>query len=189
MLSEGIWISSCETTSRESILRWGEFELGVVERHRVGTVQRWTLSRPLNVTHQPVAQRGKQCRRLTHPAIHDSLSDAHPRGARQSKEGELRIKRHLLRQVEDETSRQVLLEDLDSKKDEIVLRFGSKHSAIYPVEAESSNQSSQTAKSQPSPAPPPQPIPPPAKRPQRSSKRTPVHRRAIGESREGDSAR
>lgn len=67
--------------------------------------------------------------------------------------GELRVKRRLLRQVEDETSRQVLLEDLDSKKDEIVLRFGSKHSAIYPVEAESSNQSSQAKTSQPSPQP------------------------------------
>jgi hypothetical protein len=50
--------------------------------------------------------------------------------------GELRIKRRLLRQVEDEPARQVLLEDLDSRADEIVLRFGSKHSAIYPVEAE-----------------------------------------------------
>ena len=62
--------------------------------------------------------------------------------------GELRIKRRLLRQVEDETSRQVLLEDLDTKHDEIVLRFGSKHSAIYPVEAESF---------QPRPQPQPQP--------------------------------
>lgn len=61
--------------------------------------------------------------------------------------GELRIKRRDLRMVEDETSRQVLLEDLDSKKDEIVLRFGSKHSAIYPVEADTSPVSSQTSKS------------------------------------------
>ena len=63
--------------------------------------------------------------------------------------GELRIKRKLLRQVEDETSRQVLLEDLDSRRDEIVLRFGSKHSAIYPVESEkaSSERISQTTTS------------------------------------------
>lgn len=73
--------------------------------------------------------------------------------------GELRIKRKMLRQVEDETSRQVLLEDLDSKKDEIVLRFGSKHSAIYPVEAETSNQSLQTAQPARTQAPPPQPSP------------------------------
>jgi Sec-independent protein translocase protein TatA len=77
--------------------------------------------------------------------------------------GELRIPRKALRQVEDETSRQVLLEDLDSKRDEIVLRFGSKHSAIYPVESETSNPSSQTVQQQRTPAPTPQPSPPPAK--------------------------
>ena len=70
--------------------------------------------------------------------------------------GELRIKRKLLREVEDETSRQVLLEDLDTKHDEIVLRFGSKHSAIYPVEAESFQPRPQ---SQPQPAPQPAALP------------------------------
>jgi hypothetical protein len=73
--------------------------------------------------------------------------------------GELRIKRKLLRQVEDETSRQVLLEDLDSKKDEIVLRFGSKNSAIYPVESEQSRESLATNRS-PASAPLAQPQPP-----------------------------
>ena len=99
--------------------------------------------------------------------------------------GELRVKRRLLRQVEDETSRQVLLEDLDSKKDEIVLRFGSKHSAIYPVEAESSNQSSQAKISQPSPQPAAIAQP---KKSRRAAKRTAVHRRTIDESRAEDSA-
>lgn len=73
--------------------------------------------------------------------------------------GELRIKRKLLRQVEDETSRQVLLEDLDSRKDEIVLRFGSKHSAIYPVESETSKQPVQTAQQPPQVQTPPSPSP------------------------------
>lgn len=50
--------------------------------------------------------------------------------------GEIRIPRKELRRVEDETSRQLLTEDVDTEKDELVLRFGSKHSAVYPVEPE-----------------------------------------------------
>ena len=50
--------------------------------------------------------------------------------------GELRIKNKFIREVSDETSRQALFEDTDAKRDELVLRFGSKHSAIYPVEPE-----------------------------------------------------
>lgn len=66
--------------------------------------------------------------------------------------GELRVPRKLLRQLGDESNRQVLLEDTDSKRDEIVLRFGSKHSAIYPVEPEvapSPANLSRTASQQP----------------------------------------
>lgn len=48
--------------------------------------------------------------------------------------GELRIKRAKLRKITEESFR--LFEDVDDKKDEIVLRFDAKHSAIYPVEAE-----------------------------------------------------
>ena len=50
--------------------------------------------------------------------------------------GELRIKSRFLREVTSESARQALFEDTDAKKDEIVLRFGSKDSAIYPVEPE-----------------------------------------------------
>lgn len=81
--------------------------------------------------------------------------------------GELRIPRKALRQVEDETSRQVLLEDLDSKKDEIVLRFGSKHSAIYPVESETFQATSATSRPPVSvPSAPASPNPPPKTAPQ-----------------------
>lgn len=52
----------------------------------------------------------------------------------QKHKGELRISRKLIRKVQDAGLRQVLLEDLQN--DDIVLRFGSKHSAIYPVEPE-----------------------------------------------------
>lgn len=50
--------------------------------------------------------------------------------------GELRIGQKFLRTVAEESSRQALFEDTDTKKDELVLRFGSKHSAIYPIEPE-----------------------------------------------------
>jgi len=48
--------------------------------------------------------------------------------------GELRIPMEFVRKIEDESNRQALLEDTDTKKDELVLRFGTKHSAVYPVE-------------------------------------------------------
>lgn len=50
--------------------------------------------------------------------------------------GELRIPMKVIREVEEETSRQALLEDTNTDTDELVLRFGTKHSAVYPVESE-----------------------------------------------------
>ena len=50
-----------------------------------------------------------------------------------SPKGELRIPTCLIRKLEDDP-RQAIFEDTDTEKDEIVLRFGSKHSAMYPVE-------------------------------------------------------
>jgi hypothetical protein len=50
--------------------------------------------------------------------------------------GEIRIKNKHIREVMEVEARQALFEDEDTKKDEIVLRFGSKHSAIYPIEPE-----------------------------------------------------
>ena len=50
--------------------------------------------------------------------------------------GELRIDRKALRQITEEGSRQLLCEDTNTETDELVLRFGSKHSAVYPVEPE-----------------------------------------------------
>lgn len=51
--------------------------------------------------------------------------------------GVLRISLKSIRQIESEGSRQMLCEDTDIAADELVLRFGSKHSAVYPVEPES----------------------------------------------------
>ncbi len=56
----------------------------------------------------------------------------------QERGGEIHIKRAKMRKLEEESFR--LFEDVDDKKDELVLRFDSKHSAIYPVEAECRQQ-------------------------------------------------
>lgn len=48
--------------------------------------------------------------------------------------GELRVPQKFMREVAAESSRQGLFEDSDARADEIVLRFGSKNSAVYPVE-------------------------------------------------------
>ena len=50
--------------------------------------------------------------------------------------GELRIPLKAIREVAEESSRQMLVEDTNVESDELVLRFGSKHSAVYPVEPE-----------------------------------------------------
>ena len=50
--------------------------------------------------------------------------------------GELRVPLKFVREVNDETGRQALIEDTNTDSDELVLRFGSKHSAVYPVEPE-----------------------------------------------------
>lgn len=50
--------------------------------------------------------------------------------------GELRIPQKFVREVSEEESRQALLEDTNTETDELVLRFGTKHSAVYPVESE-----------------------------------------------------
>lgn len=68
--------------------------------------------------------------------------------------GELRIPRKFLRAVEEEDKRQALLEDTNFDTDELVLRFGSKHAAFYPVESDTC-ASSKTS-------PPPQPARPEA---------------------------
>lgn len=54
--------------------------------------------------------------------------------------GELHIPLRAIRAIELESSRQMLSEDTDVKKDELVLRFGTKHSAVYPVEGECKTQ-------------------------------------------------
>lgn len=50
--------------------------------------------------------------------------------------GELRIKSKFMREVMRESERQAIFEDTDAKKDEIVLRFGSKDSTLYAIEPE-----------------------------------------------------
>jgi hypothetical protein len=50
--------------------------------------------------------------------------------------GELRIPLKAIRGVELEAARQILVEDTDSKHDQLVLRFASRHAAIFPLEPE-----------------------------------------------------
>jgi len=66
--------------------------------------------------------------------------------------GELRIKESELAEVAGAGARQALFEDFDSKRQEIVLRFGSKLSAVYPFDGEG-------ASTQPCPVPTAQPQP------------------------------
>ena len=47
--------------------------------------------------------------------------------------GELRIPMAIIRRLEEDP-RQALFEDSNSQTDELILRFGTKHSAMYPVE-------------------------------------------------------
>lgn len=54
--------------------------------------------------------------------------------------GELRIRRSKIREVDEEGAPQMLVEDSDTETDELVLRFGSKHSAVYPVTPECRTQ-------------------------------------------------
>ena len=90
--------------------------------------------------------------------------------------GELRISQKLLRRLDEPAARQVLLEDIDLQKDEIVLRFGSKHSAIYPVEPQGGSDASAPPICQPTTQPqpqttssqPPQPVSPPTHLPPRA---------------------
>jgi len=82
--------------------------------------------------------------------------------------GELRIPLKAIRAVAEEDARQALLEDTDTKKDELVLRFGSKHSAVYPVEADNVCPASPKAPSSippSSPTPSGRPEPSPVSRP------------------------
>jgi hypothetical protein len=63
--------------------------------------------------------------------------------------GELRISLKNVRQIEQESARQMLCEDTNLESDELVLRFGTKHSAVYPVEPECpSSKTSQASNSQ-----------------------------------------
>ena len=63
---------------------------------------------------------------------------------------ELRIPMSALRRLDAEGSRQALIEDSDTEKDELVLRFGTKHSAMYPVEPECLRPATPTPQPQPS---------------------------------------
>jgi hypothetical protein len=56
--------------------------------------------------------------------------------AHQSKTGTIIVSRRSLDAVSDTVERQALFEDRD-KRGNLVLRFGSKHSAVYPVESDS----------------------------------------------------
>ena len=75
--------------------------------------------------------------------------------------GELKIPRKFIRGVEEEGSRQALLEDTNCDSDEIVLRYGSKNSAVYPVELEpcdSPKPRSVSPQTNPVPVPPLKPV-------------------------------
>src|SRR5579872_5201739 len=50
--------------------------------------------------------------------------------------GELRIPLKGVRVLEQEPTRQMLIEDTNVETDELVLRFGTKHSAVFPVDSE-----------------------------------------------------
>lgn len=73
--------------------------------------------------------------------------------------GELRIPRYAIRQVEESNARQMLCEDTNTETDELVLRFGTKHSAVYPVEPECLSQKPNQPSVQPNVQPQTFPIP------------------------------
>ena len=79
--------------------------------------------------------------------------------------GEFRIPLGRLRSLADEPSRQMLVEDTDIVKDELVLRFGTKHSAVYPVEPECPT-TPQSKLSAPSSSPSPAAVAPSVRPPQ-----------------------
>lgn len=60
----------------------------------------------------------------------------------QSNNGELRIKQSDVDKVAGAGARQALFEDFDSRRQEIVLRFGSKLSAVYPFDGDGVAQTS-----------------------------------------------
>lgn len=70
--------------------------------------------------------------------------------------GELRIPMKFVREISSVDARQALLEDTNTESDELVLRFGTKHSAVYPVESDKWPSSS-TASPPPQPARPESP--------------------------------
>jgi hypothetical protein len=72
--------------------------------------------------------------------------------------GEIHIPLKTLRQIADSDSRQLLVEETDLEADELVLRFGSRHSAIYPIEPEQAWASTTTPFSR-AVATSPQPLP------------------------------
>ena len=77
--------------------------------------------------------------------------------------GELRIPLKAVRLVSAEGNRQALLEDTNIESDELVLRFGSKNSAVYPVEPEPvcdspKPRSVSPQTNQPAPVPPSKPV-------------------------------
>src|ERR1035441_686588 len=80
--------------------------------------------------------------------------------------GELKIPRKFIRGVEEESCRQALLEDTDRISDELVLRYGSKNSAVYPVEPEPCDSPKPRSVSpQTNPVPPVPPLKPVTGRP------------------------
>lgn len=93
--------------------------------------------------------------------------------AHQSKDGTVTISRRSLEAVSDVSERQALFEDRDNRGN-LVLRFGSKHSAVYPVESDTrwddprearTNsrprvETPSSAASSPSPSPSPSPTDP-----------------------------
>lgn len=70
--------------------------------------------------------------------------------------GELRIPLRSIRAIADSESRQMLVEDTNVESDELVLRFGTKHSAVYPVEPECKTPSTQPT--EPNAKPPSSPV-------------------------------
>ena|ERR1700691_2978629 len=68
--------------------------------------------------------------------------------------GELHIPLKDIRGVADENSPQLLTEDTDIEKDELVLRFGSKHSAVYPIAPEICDSPKPLSTNQPLPSAP-----------------------------------
>lgn len=80
---------------------------------------------------------------------------------------ELRIPLSALRKLDADGNRQALLEDTDLTSDELVLRFGTKNSAMYPVEPE--------CQTRPQSPPSPQPQAPSPALSRREQSQPPLH--------------